>query len=76
MTLAEAKLHWTHLRAVLEPHNREIDNSVFVMSVAAFFGWLPQMTMLVTFIWSCIRLYETQTVQKLLARWRVRKDPK
>jgi hypothetical protein len=76
MTLADAKLHWIHLRAVLEPHNRTIDNSAVVLSVTAFFGLLPHLTMLVTFVWSCIRLYETQTVQGLLARWRARKDSK
>jgi hypothetical protein len=68
MTLAEAKTHWDHLRAIIEPHQREVDNSVVALSVVAFFGWLPHLTMLVTFMWSCIRFYETKTVQGWLGR--------
>lgn len=47
-----------------------------------YFGWLPQATAILTFVWVCIRLYETATFQRLLKRvlarfgitWEVRND--
>ncbi|MBS4046578.1 MAG: hypothetical protein KG075_09580 [Alphaproteobacteria bacterium] len=36
--------------------------------LAVFFQWLPHATALLSFIWVCIRLYETKTVQRWLGR--------
>lgn len=42
--------------------------------VATIAGWLPAIAALVTIIWTGIRIYETQTCQKLLKKWRNRKE--
>lgn len=42
--------------------------------IATLFSWLPSATALVTFVWICIRLYETKTIQRLLQRRRPRAD--
>ena len=36
--------------------------------VATLAGWLPSIAALVTIVWTCIRIYETNTVQKWLGR--------
>lgn len=36
--------------------------------VASIFGWLPAIAALFTIIWTCIRIYETKTIQKLLGK--------
>lgn len=46
--------------------------SVGVM-LAAFMGYLPDVAALLTVVWLAIRVYETQTVQNLLKRWRTNK---
>lgn len=38
--------------------------------ISTLFGWLPSATALLSFVWICIRLYETETVKALIARWR------
>jgi peptidoglycan biosynthesis protein MviN/MurJ (putative lipid II flippase) len=42
--------------------------------VATIAGWLPAVAALVTIIWTGIRIFETQTVQKLLKKFRNRKE--
>lgn len=37
-------------------------------TLAALIGALPAITTVLSFVWVCIRLYETKTVQKLLKR--------
>lgn len=37
-------------------------------TVAALFDMLPHAAALVSFIWACIRLYETQTFQGWIAK--------
>ncbi len=38
--------------------------------VATIAGWLPALAALISFIWGCIRIYETKAVQRLLHRGR------
>jgi peptidoglycan biosynthesis protein MviN/MurJ (putative lipid II flippase) len=42
--------------------------------VATIAGWLPAVAALVTIIWTGLRIFETQTVQKLLKKFRNRKE--
>ena len=42
--------------------------------VATIAGWLPAVAALVTIVWTGIRIYETQTFQKLLKKFRHRKE--
>jgi peptidoglycan biosynthesis protein MviN/MurJ (putative lipid II flippase) len=42
--------------------------------VATIAGWLPAVAALVTIVWTGIRIFETQTVQKLLKKFRHRKE--
>lgn len=38
--------------------------------IATFAGWLPKVAALLTVLWTGIRIYESATVQKLIARFR------
>ena len=38
--------------------------------IATLAGWLPALAALASLIWSAIRIYETDTVQRALKRWR------
>ena len=40
--------------------------------VATIIGWLPEATAVLSFLWMCIRIYETRTVQGIIARLRER----
>jgi hypothetical protein len=42
--------------------------------VATLVGLLPHLAALASLIWSCIRIYETQTVQKWLDRFKKPKE--
>ncbi len=51
-----------------EPVKHVIDVTSIGALVATLFGWLPHVTALLTFVWMCIRIYETKTVQRFLNR--------
>tara|TARA_R110000824_G_C15062424_1_gene662559 strand:- start:271 stop:462 length:192 start_codon:yes stop_codon:yes gene_type:complete len=38
------------------------------LTVATIFKWLPAMAALLTIIWTAVRIYETDTVQKIINR--------
>jgi uncharacterized membrane protein YesL len=38
-------------------------------TVGAVIGWLPAIAALFTIVWTVIRIYETETVQKLIKRF-------
>lgn len=38
------------------------------VAVATFVSWLPSIAALLTIVWTCIRIYETETVQGWLGR--------
>ncbi len=39
-------------------------------TVAVMLGYLPQATVVLTFLWTVLRLYETVVVQNLIERFR------
>lgn len=47
-----------------------VDTASVGIALGTFFQWLPSATALLTFLWVCIRLYETRTVQAIVARLR------
>lgn len=51
-----------------------IDLSSLVVLGGVFTGVLPTATAVVTFIWVCVRLYETDTIQCLVHKRRCPKD--
>lgn len=38
--------------------------------VGTVLNYLPAAAALLTIVWTCIRIYETETVQRILKRWR------
>jgi hypothetical protein len=53
---------------VMEHHKQLIDLASLSTVIATLAGWLPALAALFSIIWSCIRIYETDTVQKWLGR--------
>lgn len=45
-----------------------VDISALGVTAGAFFQVLPSITALASLIWVCIRIYETETVKKLLGK--------
>ena len=45
-----------------------LDFASISTTVATIAGWLPAIAALISIIWGCIRIYETQTVQKWLGK--------
>ncbi len=43
-----------------------IDWAAVGTTIGAVMAWIPQATALIAFVWWCIRIYETKTVQKWL----------
>lgn len=56
---------YEHLSA---PFKSVLDGMSIGTIVATFLGWLPHVATLLSVIWVAIRIYETDTVQKLLGR--------
>lgn len=50
--------------------NEEVKQSIDVVAggvtLGAYFSWLPEATALASLVWVLLRIYETDTVQKLL----------
>lgn len=59
----------THERLV-DAGKNVLDGTAVGATAATLFGWLPEATALLTFIWMAIRIWETDTVQRLLGRKR------
>lgn len=50
-------------------HAKQIGDALSLTALlAVFFQWLPHATAVLSFIWVCIRIYETKTVQRWLGR--------
>lgn len=50
-------------------HAKQAGDAISIGTViATLAGWLPAVAALVTIVWTCIRIYETKTVQRLLGR--------
>lgn len=56
----------THIKEVVEHIKHPITDTGVITAVAVtFFGWLPDVTALFALIYLLVRLWETDTVQKL-----------
>jgi len=51
-----------------------VDGLSIGVIVSALNTWLPPLSALAALIWSLIRIYETQTIQNLLAKLRKTKE--
>ena len=47
--------------------NNVLDVTAGSVTVSAFLGWLPAAAAILTIIYTAIRVYETDTVQKIVA---------
>lgn len=45
-----------------------LDAAAATSAVATLLGWLPPIAAALTIIWTIIRIYETDTVQRMLGR--------
>lgn len=54
------------LRFMPESAKNAVDGLSIVATVGTLVQWLPALTSILTFIWTVIRVYELETVQKLL----------
>lgn len=52
----------------MEQSKGVVDALAVSTTVAAIVGWLPAIAALFTIVWTAIRIYETQTIQKLLGK--------
>lgn len=60
---------------VTESQKQIVDVASFATVAATLFELLPHGTALLSFIWVCIRLYETETVKKWLKKQKPKKQP-
>lgn len=63
---------YQQVSATIEPVKPTIDSFGIAVLIATLFEWLPKASALVTFIWVCLRIYESPTVQGIIARRRAR----
>ena len=77
MSLAELKHSWLYAWESIGPIKPHLDVAAVGTFAMSLLGILPSLmtaiTTVTTLIWSCIRLYETQTVQNWLMRRRARR---
>lgn len=59
-------------RDLTDDQNFAIDSVGVASAITTFFGFLPDAVALLTALWALIRLYEMDTVQKMV-RWIARK---
>ena len=45
-----------------------VDAGAVTTTAAALVGWLPPIVAILTLVWTVIRIYETETVQKFVQR--------
>lgn len=78
MSMASAKHHWAAAWEAIGPIKPHLDIAFVGTFVASLFSVLPALmtalTTITTLAWSCIRLYETATVQNWLARRRAKRE--
>lgn len=78
MGLAEFKHSWLNAWEAIGPVKPHLDVAAVGTFALSLLGMLPSImtavTTATTLIWSCIRLYETKTVQDWLARRRAKKE--
>jgi len=62
---------------VFTEQTKTVGDALSVATVAStLMGWLPAFAALATIIWTCIRIYETKTVQDWLKKRKAKKDTK
>lgn len=80
MNVAELKDSLGHIWAALDPIKPHLDAAAVGSFALTLFGFLPNVvtgiTTVTTLFWSCIRLYETQTVQSWLSKHRFQSEKK
>lgn len=50
-----------------------VDASALGVTLGAVIGYLPSATAILSFVWVCLRIWETKTVQDMVAKWKARK---
>lgn len=56
-----------------DSHMKPIGDALSISTaVATLAGWLPAIAAFASLVWSCIRIYETKTIQDLIRRIRCR----
>lgn len=59
------------MRLLMNEHTKHLlDGASVAAAFASFFAWLPPLAALLSIVWTCIRIYETATVQRWIATWR------
>jgi len=51
-----------------EATKHTVDAISLITVVGTLMQWLPAIAALASLVWTCIRIYETKTVQKLLGK--------
>lgn len=46
------------------------DAGALGVTITTVLGWLPHIAAIASIIWTVIRIYETETVQKWIAKWK------
>jgi hypothetical protein len=49
-----------------------VDAIAVTTTASALFGWLPPIVAILTLFWTAIRIYETDTVQKLMQNYNIK----
>jgi len=62
------------LENVSEPAKVAIDIASAGTALGALVGALPEIAAIFTIVWTSIRIYETQTVQKMLGKFSAKTD--
>jgi hypothetical protein len=52
----------------MEDFKNMIDAASIGAMLAALAGWLPALAALASLVWTCLRIYETKTVQRWLGK--------
>ena len=46
-----------------------VDAIAVTATASTLFGWLPPLVAILTLLWTAIRIYETETVQKFVEKY-------
>ena len=53
---------------VTEETKQVADVAAGGVTISAFMAWIPEATALLSLIWVCIRIYETDTIKRILGK--------
>lgn len=54
---------------LMEQMKNVVDGFSIGTLIGAFIGWLPSIAAVLSIIWTCLRIYETKTVQKWIRKY-------